>query len=260
LLVLAGCGESSATTITGLIDAGGHQLFIECTGSGSPTVVLDAGLTSGGSDWRDVQPQISEFTRVCNYDRAGVERSEPGPLPRTSQLIADDLDRLLTNANIKDPLVLVGHSFGAMNVRLYASQHPDKVVGVVLVEGFHPDALRSLEEIVGPLVWRVVRGPILDNAEGADLLASSDEVRTAELLGEIPLVVVAAGRSLVTPFGALVPSAAELDQVWRELQQDMVTWSPQGKLVVASESGHCIHCDEPQVVIDAVRRVVEAAR
>ena len=260
LLVLAGCGGPAAATTTGLVDVGGHKLFIECTGRGSPTVVLDAGLSSGGRDWRDVQPQISEFTRVCNYDRAGLDRSETGPLPRTSQLIADDLDRLLTNARIEDPLVMVGHSFGAMNVRLYTSQHPDRVVGAVLVDGLHPDGLSRIADSIGPLVWNVVRGPILDNAEGVDLPASSDEVRSAGLFGDIPLVVVAAGRSLLSPFGALVPGATDLDEVLPELQRDLVSWSSQGKLVVARNSGHCVHCDEPQVVIDAVRQMVEATR
>ncbi len=256
MLVLSGCGGTSGR----LVDVGGHKLFIECTGEGNPTVVLDAGLNHGGHDWRDVQPQISRFTRVCNYDRAGVDRSEPGPLPRTSQLIADELDGLLANARIEDPLVMVGHSFGAMNVRLYTSQHPGRVVGVVLVDGLHPDGLGSIEDTIGPLVWNVFRGPILDNAEGVDLQASSDQVRANDLLGDTPLVVIAAGRSVVSLFGALIPGAAELDQVWRELQRDLVTWSTQGELVVASESGHCVHCDKPQVVVDAVRRVVEAAR
>lgn len=242
------------------MDVGGHRLYIECTGSGSPTVVLDAGLNSGGHDWRDVRPQISEFARVCTYDRAGVERSEPAPQPRTSQNIADDLDRLLDAAGIESPVVLVGHSFAAMNVRVYASQHPDGVAGVVLVDGLHPDAVSRLRDIIGPTLWGAIQSRILESSEGVDLSASSAQADAADLLGDIPLVVIAAGRGLVTPFAEQIPRAEELDLVWRELQRDMVTWSTRGELVVAADSGHCIHCDDPQIVVDAVRRVVEAER
>ena len=76
LLAAAACGGATSAITNGLVDVGGHRLFIECTGIGSPTVVLDAGLTNGGESWSSVQPQIAEFTRVCNYDRAGVGRSE----------------------------------------------------------------------------------------------------------------------------------------------------------------------------------------
>ena len=132
--------------------------------------------------------------------------------------------------------------------------------GAVLVDGLHPDGLSRIAASIWPLVWNVVRGPILDNAEGVDLPASSDEVRSEGLFGGIPLVVVAAGGSLLSPFGALVLGATDLDEVLHELQRDLVSWSSQGEMVVARNSGHCVHCDAPQVIIDAVRRVVEAAR
>lgn len=117
-----------------LIDVGGYQLHIYCLGEGSPTVVLDA----GGGDWSLVmlplQQQLAEFTRTCVYDRAGSGWSEAGPLPVTAQANADALYALLTNAEVEAPYVLVGHSYGGLNVRLFASQHPESVAGVVLID------------------------------------------------------------------------------------------------------------------------------
>lgn len=254
------CGESSAAITDGLVDVGGHRLYIECTGEGSPTVVMDAGLTLGGDDWSPVQPQIAEFTRVCNYDRAGVGRSEAGPTPRTSQTIVEELDSLLSNANIDGPFILVGHSFGAINMSLFADRLPDRVAGLVLVDGMHPESISGMRRIMGPAIWDSIETQTLENDEGVDLLRSSSQLSPAGSLGDTPLVVLAAGRRLAPPFSTRMRIAAELENLWQELQRDMAGWSSQGELVIAAKSGHCIHCQEPEVVVNAVRQVVEAAR
>ena len=95
-----------------LVDIGGYQLHINCTGKGSPTVILEAGLGGDSRSWHEVQPEIAEFAQVCSYDRAGLGWSDPGPKPRTSQQIVKELHRLLAKADIQSPYVLVGHSFG----------------------------------------------------------------------------------------------------------------------------------------------------
>ncbi len=120
-----------------MIDVGGYRLHINCAGNpidGSPTVVMDAGGYDSSESWNKVQPEIAKFARVCVYDRAGLGKSERRPSPSyPSQEVGKDLHTLLVNAHIAAPFVLVGHSFGGMNVRLYASQHPQEVVGMVLV-------------------------------------------------------------------------------------------------------------------------------
>jgi len=95
---------------------------------------MDAGVNSGSQVWKLVQPDIIAVTRVCVYDRAGLGRSDPIPRPRTSQEVVDDLHGLLTNAGVAAPYVLVAHSFGGLNVRLYAGQYPREVAGMVLVD------------------------------------------------------------------------------------------------------------------------------
>jgi pimeloyl-ACP methyl ester carboxylesterase len=117
-----------------LVDIGGYRLHINCTGTGSPTVILDAGLGGTSLDWSKVQPAVARFTRVCSYDRAGYGWSESGPGPRTSQQIVRELHLLLAHAQITGPYVLVGHSAGGLNVRLYAYRYPAEVAGMVLLD------------------------------------------------------------------------------------------------------------------------------
>jgi len=113
---------------------GGRTLHLYCEGQGAPMVILDSGLGDGASSWRRVQDQIAAKTRVCSYDRAGYGMSPPGPLPRDTKAEAADLAALLKAARIPGPYLLVAHSMGSFNVRLYAYQHPKDVAAMVLVD------------------------------------------------------------------------------------------------------------------------------
>src|SRR5919107_3161482 len=118
-----------------LVDVGGYSLHLYCTGEpGAPAVVMDSGLGGTVLDWQLVQPEVAKFARVCTYDRAGMGWSERGAQPRTSQQFVQELHALLTNAGVEGPYVLVGQSLGGVNVQLYASQYPDEVAGMVLVD------------------------------------------------------------------------------------------------------------------------------
>ena len=122
-----------------LVDVGGYKLHINCTGQGSPTVILEAGMGNYSLFWANVQPEVAKYTRVCSYDRAGYGWSEPSPRPRTTIVEVEELHTLLVNANVEGPYVLVGHSLGGMNVRVYAHNYPDEVVGMVLVDSTHEE-------------------------------------------------------------------------------------------------------------------------
>jgi pimeloyl-ACP methyl ester carboxylesterase len=123
------------------------SLAINCTGQGSPTVILDSGLgVPGIAGWAQSQPDIAKFTRVCSYDRAGYGWSTPGPFPRTSEQIVKELHALLVAAGEKPPYVLIAHSFGGFNVRLYTADYPDEVAGLVFVDTSHPDQLKRMAD------------------------------------------------------------------------------------------------------------------
>jgi pimeloyl-ACP methyl ester carboxylesterase len=143
--------DESAYTMSGeLIDVGGHKLHISCTGSGSPTVILEAGLGQPAammSGW--IQPGVATATRVCAYDRAGMGWSEPAETPRDGVAIATDLHTLLDRAEIDGPYVLAGHSSGGVYVQVFAAQYPDEVAGLVLLDSQPPDAIANLPGYAG---------------------------------------------------------------------------------------------------------------
>ncbi|MBX3485301.1 alpha/beta hydrolase [Phenylobacterium sp.] len=116
----------------------GRRMNLFCLGEGAPTVVLDAGYGSGASTWRRIHATLAETTRVCAYDRAGNEFSDPGPLPRTAGAVVEDERAMLKAAGVKGPYVLVGHSMAGLHVRLYASKYPKEVAGAVLVDPSNP--------------------------------------------------------------------------------------------------------------------------
>jgi pimeloyl-ACP methyl ester carboxylesterase len=237
-----------------LVDVGGYRLRIDCYGSGEPTVVMDSGLEHDRFAWGTVPANVAGFTRVCTYDRAGLGESDIGPRPRTSQLIVDEFDRLLKNANIKGPYVLVGHSFGGVNMRLYASQHPESVVGLVLVDASQEDQIARYTEIMAPdekTAWLHHEGG--DNKEWVNVIASLDELRTAPLPPSLLLTVISAKKDGV---GKNAPA----ERLHTELQEKLAELVPVSKHVVVENTGHFIQLDHPQIVIQAVQDMVNTAR
>ena len=275
-----------------LVDVGGYRLQIQCVGTGSPTVVLDAGLGGTSLDWNLVQPAIGQTTRVCAYDRAGMGWSDRGPLPRTPAQIAGELHTLLGNAGIAGPYVLVGHSLGGKNVRVFALQHPDEVAGMVLVDARseYVDAHTSPAEAQGFQQAMAAQGTIYGLARtlGAVRLvgasqwgppATPAETRLAMALfatGPRDLQTTAAEGLDRASSDAQLQAAPSLgdrplivlasgqnmtqDPQWPEAQRRLAALSTNGRLIVVPSSGHYIQLEKPTVVIDAVRQVVAQAR
>lgn len=284
-----------------LVDIGGRRLHIYCTGTGSPTVVMDAGGGGSSLDWSWVQPEVAKFTRVCTYDRAGFGWSDPGPLPRTSARIVQELHQLLLNAGIAPPFVLVGHSLGGMNVRLYASQFPHEVVGLVLVDAAHEKAYAQFPAQYQKLLaaqlrmlrlgWltahvglpRLLKKPMSASKlppniqpmadalgfrpkayraaldEALSLAESVAQLHTATFtLRDMPLVVLTAQISREGLPGDF--PVVEMNRIWMEAQTTLANLSSNSRHIIAQNSGHFIHIDRPELVIEAVRHVVEQAR
>lgn len=129
-----------------LIDVYGHKMHIHCTGTGSPTVVLDTGLGLPAASFGPLQRELAQTTRVCSYDRAGYGFSEPGPLPRTSRQAVSELHALLNNAHEEGPFILIGHSLGGLNVRLFQNVFPADTLGLILLDA-------AAEEVLNSPVW-----------------------------------------------------------------------------------------------------------
>src|SRR5215207_8057097 len=241
------------------VDIGGRALFISCAGSGSPTVVLEAGSGNSAETWVGVQPEVARFTRVCSYDRAGLGQSDPAPSGvRTVQDSVDDLHALLAAADISGPIVLAGHSFGGLITRLYASQYPDDVAGVVLVDGMPPDLLASALALLPAEERRetftIMRGLHPQDPEHLDIIASGIWVM-AHPPAPVPTVVLAAG--LHGAPGASPDPAFE--DLWAELQREQARVLD-ARFVPVLEGDHFIQQDRPEVVIEAIHQVVEGVR
>jgi pimeloyl-ACP methyl ester carboxylesterase len=240
-----------------LIDVGGYRLRVERRGNGNPTVVMDAGLCQVMKTWDRVVPEIAKFVQVVVYDRAGLGGSDPGPRPRTSQQNVNELHALLNNAGVAGPYVLVGHSFGGLNVRLFASQYPAEVAGVVLIDASYEEQylrfadIKSAEERK-----RYLRHESGDNCEKVNLIASGDLVHTARSLPLVPVVVLTAD-----PYHSKGKTIdAMLGQLQMEMQSRLAAVVSKGKQTIVTGSGHFIQLDQPEVVIDSILTIVKAAR
>ena len=249
-----------------MIDIGGQRLFLRCLGEGTPAVIFDAGLGDTADEWLGVQHVVAEFTRACAYDRAGLGHSGPGKerRPRTAERMVDELHALLAAAEVPAPYVLVGHSAGGLVMQLFAARYPAEVAGLVLVDSAHERHLAWLgqQQLPFAVMQEQRRFAGGENPEGFDLVASAAQVGATHWRLDAPLVVLMRGR--VPPEEQPPEWSAEREQrllsTQRALQAELATRSPRGELIVAERSGHYVHHHQPELVIDAIRRVVEAAR
>ena len=239
-----------------------------------------------------VLPGVAAFTRVCAYDRPGTigevnpdldpdgplffpSRSDPVPQPRTVRDMVADLHALLRGADVPGPYILVGHSGGGLVVRLYASTYPDEVVGMVLVDATPEDVWLRFQEALTPAQWDEFEALTVTNRELQEAYpeverlwtapladdASTLQVRQAQMEGPLrpmPLVVLSHGIPFAAPFTGW-PSDT-MEGIMLALQEGLAQLVPNARHIMATDSGHNIHQDQPELVIAAVRQVVEAVR
>lgn len=249
--VMALAGVLAAAPLTDrTVDVDGAQIHVRCGGERVPNssvVILEAGAGNGAETWDKVQPDIAAFARVCAYDRPTLVRNastRPATPPPDATIAT--LDAVLTKAGEAPPYVLVGHSLGGMIVRLYAMRHPDRVHGMVLVDSAHEDQLRRFAE-ADPSAGTAE--PSALRAEAFDLPAISAALEAEPWRTSIPLVVLS----------RTAQPQNQMAAIWQDLQRELATRSPGASHIVAEHSGHYIQKDEPSLVIDAVRRVIEQA-
>jgi pimeloyl-ACP methyl ester carboxylesterase len=273
VLIIAACAPSS---LDKKVDVGGYGLRILCSGKGTPTVIIESEFgdpSTESTSWTNVISGVEKTTRICVYDRAGLGSSDrPQAKSRTSQDIVKDLHTLLDTANVPGPYVLVGHGFGGFQVRLYTSQYPDEVVGMVLVGAYHPDEWSEVLAVLPPESpdeperLKEIRTMIVDqfddtsNPERVSLSASVDLIRATNGFGDLPLVVITRNPDLRIPDLPL-DVAAKIEQVHQSLQIELLSLSSNSfHVVVPRKSNPFIPIDEPQLVIDAILKVVNEAK
>ena len=264
-----------------LVDVGGYRVHINCTGAGSPAVVIvGAGFSF---DWGLVQPEVAKFTKVCTYDVSGTAWSDPGPA-LTCPVRVNEVHTLLQKARVEGPYVLVGLSVGALVARLYAGLYPREVAGLVIVDhafidvGAGPPSgnsssvpgldsppvlihqtpiILTVEETsnFGNLPERVQKlhrwaeslKPVRPTVETAEDCLSELKSRERELhpLGNIPLAVVSTGNQHPN---------------YKKVQTELLSLSSRSEQFLAEKSFHSVEIDQPQVVVDAIAAVVAGAQ
>jgi pimeloyl-ACP methyl ester carboxylesterase len=268
-----------------MVDVGGYRLHIHCSGSGSPTVVIESGWGDMSASWGWVQPEVARTTRICAYDRAGMGWSESSPQPRTARVFANELHTLLANANEPGPYVLVGHSMGGYTVRVYAHDYPDEIAGVVFVDpqnlsvsvtGTPTPAPKPGGFSVPALMARVGLSRLLADPLGSkenlpegdkqaytayavttrDAQTLSDEfigmteggaqARTVTSLGALPIIVLSRGK--------------DMDADSTASQARYLALSTVSQHLIAENSGHTIMIEQPEAAVAAILKMVEQVR
>jgi pimeloyl-ACP methyl ester carboxylesterase len=236
------------------VDAGGHRLRLSISGQGNPTVIFETG--GGGADggpleaWARVQPAVSRFTRAVSYDRAGIGLSAPGPAPRDARQIARELHVALANAHIAPPYILVGHSLGGPYNRVFAGMYPAEVSGMVLIDP-------TQEEFIE---WNRSRDTNHVEKVGNDILASLAEAHESTVPPGIPVVVITAMGPRVLPSFATDKQQQDFKTqrpMWLKFHDDWVRKLPNGKHIVTKDSGHMVPFEQPELIVDEIRKMVE---
>jgi pimeloyl-ACP methyl ester carboxylesterase len=223
--------------------------------------VLEAGMGDTLTTWTYIQRRLAEVTTVLSYTRAGLGQSEPAPLPRTLQDMVADLGKLLSVVAVPGPYVLVGHSFGGQIVRLFATQHPLDTKAIVLVDPSHEDKYTRFEAVLTQELIerqdRFLHNPTA-NSESIDLLESRRQMHAAKSVLNVPLVVMSRG---ATDEQSPVWPSPELQKIELQLHRELLKVPGHGlrRHIVAEQSGHFIHHDEPELVIAAIKDVLEAS-
>lgn len=270
----------------------GRRMYLECEGSGSPRVVFISGqrasaqgwsLVADGVDDAPVFEQVSQHTRTCAYDRPGTpvgesfSRSDPAPMPTSSEQMVVDLHALLEAAGETGPTVIVAHSVGGLAARLYVAEYSGEIAGLVLIDA----TSTGLQDFETPEQWEIQRklmaGDISESLadypdiERLDFDASFAQVHAAGPVPEVPLVVISADQ----PWGPIVEQQyAEgqllpgvpadfgyvLDDVRVKSQDALAALVPGSEHITDTDSGHNVHQEQPQLTTDAILRVVGEVR
>ena len=278
-VALLAASGGSAFAQDGRFDVGGGRMIrLSCRGQGAPTVVVDAGMGSAPVEdeaWGRIAARVSETTRICLSDRAGLGASDPAPkgAPRTSADVAADLDAALRAAGVAPPYLLAGHSIGGLHAQVFAARYPERTAGLVLISSTHPDQMqawlarlpaampgepRSITD-ARDFLTRMPRDPGL-NPENLDFAASGVQARALRSLGDKPVIVATHSPKWRMVPDLSEPLAVELEAVTQDLQKRFLSLSSRSTQAIAPTAGHGLPHEDPGFVVEAILAGVRAVR
>ena len=262
LLVLAifiisiGCHKDNEIKVSEeMIDVGGYELYTLFEGEGDKTVIFESGLGNGSEVWfaKETFQNSSEFAQAIAYNRAGYAPSEDGIEPRNVEQMEMELSIIIEEKSKNRKVVLVGHSLGGMIIRDYAIKNPEKVAGLVFVDPSHEAFLTLTQEEEDELVQKMIDANgenAIAGKEAAQLIENLEYLHTLPTLPDVPTVVLTSTK--------IVPgSNAEDKQKWYEAHKKLGEGVSDFKHIATESSGHYIMIDEPDLVLNAIREIVE---
>lgn len=245
-----------------LISMDDQLLEVRVVGTKTPVVVIEAGFGDHAGRWRDVQDRLAEFATVITYSRAGYGKSGTSPTRPTPLHVAAKLRSLLRMIGAEGRYVLLGHSWGGLLMRVFAAQYPESVAGLILIDGSHERQYQEYSRLSSTF-WEDVR-PILDQAAAkigggapAELEVMWDVYRRGTLpeanpLPTVPMVVITVQRPDPSWTGGTEAGLS----AWRRLHQELCAHHKEVLHLITDRSGHNVHRDRPQLVVDAVRHLI----
>jgi len=249
-----------------LIDVGGHRLDYVRAGSGNPVVVFETGLADSLNVWLPMLDSVSRYTTAIAYSRAGFGRSESGAPDHSVPHAVADLHELLHRIPVRLPVVLVARSYGSLIARLYISTYPSDVEGLVLVDGSHEQQVQRWGTIDStyPAAFRTYYDSVLNQLppgpEASEIretvrIQAAGSVEGMRPLPDIPIAVITSMKSDET--SRYVNGTARGHEIWRSLHDEWFRRSRNGMHIVTTRSGHGIQADEPGLVMQAIRFVLD---
>lgn len=262
------------------VSIGFQTMYIDCMGNKSPTVLIDVGIAGSSASWYKIAQTLSNDVRVCLYDRAGYGWSDPGRGERTTATIAHELNLLINKAEIPGPFVLVGHSFGGFTARYLAAKFPKNVVGLVLVDSSHPEQIYRLSALdkvkQKPLVtgrknlapedfseferkWYFLnssrKATLAQMGELKYFKESAYQVKHSGPIKDIPVAVLSRGIGQLPELDGV-----SLENEWQDMQKDLLKLSRNSWHLIVADSGHEIHKEAPNHVVENILKVVNKSK
>ncbi|WP_313799667.1 alpha/beta hydrolase [Cytobacillus sp.] len=217
--------------------------------NGKPTVIMDAGYGDFSKAWDSVIGDISLLSNVLIYDRAGLGKSETSSNPRTSREMVKELKELLIKAKIKPPYILVGHSFGGVNMRMFATEYQNEVCGLILVDSTPEDYKERFLPTMSQDFQQAYNKQFVYEGNYDEFMESLKQLKETRLKLNVPLIVLSAGKK--------AHYSKESQELWNEMQREILEISSDGELVIAQNSAHYIQNDEPELVVSAINKLID---
>jgi pimeloyl-ACP methyl ester carboxylesterase len=276
----------------------GHKMYINCMGSGSPTIVLDAELGNDSTEWGEIQPVLSRTTRACSYDRGGFGLSDALPAPRDADHIAGELHQLLADAQVIGPIVLMGHSISGLYMRDYTTHYPQDVVGMILVDVSTP--LQDQNHVFkagskGPPTW-LLRAAMIAGVQrligmcspstvgteanfkklrAEDICrlhysamskeldsfnASGEETVHTGPYGQLPILILSHDPAKALARAHSAKGEVGRQEAWNQMQEDLKKLSARSRRIIALGSSHNVPIDRADLIEKEASLFVEQIR